>query len=90
MKGYNSEKDNYEPVSILVNLTKIFKRCAYNQIDQIFDKLLSKHQRGFRQGHSAHYCLIVLLEKWREIVQKGLVFGALIIGISKAILLYFT
>ena len=90
MKGYNSEKDNYQPVSNLLNLTKDFKRCAYNQIDQIFDKLLSKHQRGFRQGHSAHYCLIVLLEKWREIVQKGLVVGALITEISKAILLYFT
>lgn len=83
IKGYNSEKDNYQPVSKLLNLTKNFKRCTYNQIDQFFDKLLSKHQHGFRQGRSAQHCLIVLFEKWREIVQQGLVFGALITELSQ-------
>lgn len=30
--GNSSEKDNYQPVSILPDLTKAFDRCIYNQI----------------------------------------------------------
>ena len=62
-EGNRSEKDNYGPVSILTNLSKVFERCIYNQIAQFFDKLLSKHQCSFRKGHSVQHSLIVLLEK---------------------------
>ena len=51
---------------------------------QFFDKILSKHQCSFRHGHNAQHCLIVLLEKWKESVDQGLMFGALITGLSKA------
>ena len=47
-KGNRSEEDNYRPVSILPNLSKIFERCIYNQIAQFFEKILSKFQCGFR------------------------------------------
>ena len=83
-KGNRSEKDNYRPVSILPNLSKVFERCIYNQIAQFFDKILSKHQCGFRKGHSAQHSLIVLLEKWKESVDQGHVFGALLTDLSKA------
>ena len=62
-KGNRSEKDNYRPVNILPYLSKVFERCFYNQMAQFFDKILSKHQCGFRNGHSAQKFLIVLLEK---------------------------
>ena len=77
-KGYRSEKDNYRPVSILPNLSKVFERCIRNQIAQFFDKILSKYQYGFRKGHSAQHSLIVLLEKWKESVDQMHVFGALL------------
>ena len=83
--GNRSEKDNYQPVSIWPNPSKVFKRCIYNQIVQFFDKILSKYQCGFRKGHSAQYSLIVLLEKWKESVDQGHVFGALLSNLSKAI-----
>ena len=83
-KGNRSEKDNYRPVSILPNLSKVFERCIYNQIAQCFDKILSKHQCGFRKGHSAQHSLIVLLEKWKKSVDQGHVFGALLTDLSKA------
>ena len=67
-KGNRSDKVNYQPISILPNLSKVFERCIYNQIAQFFDKILSKHQCGFRKGHSAQHSLIVLLENWKEIV----------------------
>ena len=72
-KGNRSEKDNYRPVNILPNLSKVFERYIYNQIAQIFNKILSKHQCGFKKGHSAQHSLIVL-EKWKESVDQGHVF----------------
>ena len=35
-----NEKENYRPVSILPNLSKIFERCMYDQLKDHFDKLL--------------------------------------------------
>ena len=70
-KGNHLEKDNYQPVSVLPNLSKVLERCIYNQRAQLFDKTPLSHQCGFRQGHSAQYCLIVLLEKWRERVAQA-------------------
>ena len=77
-KGNRSEKDNYRPVSILPNLSKFLERCIYNQIAKFFDKIPSKHQCGFRKGHNAQHSLIVPLEKWKESVDQGHVFGALL------------
>ena len=81
-KGNRSEKDNYRPVSILPNLSKVFERCVYNQIAKFFDKILPKHQCGFRK--SARRSLIVLLEKWKESLDQGHVFGALLTDLPKA------
>ena len=83
-KGYRSEKDNYRSVSILPNLSKVFERCISNQIAQFFDKILSKHQCGFRNSHSSQHSLVVFLEKWKESVDEGHVFGALLTDLSKA------
>ena len=71
-------------VSILPNLPKVFERCIYNKVAQFFDKILSKHQCGFRKAHSAHYSIIVVLEKWKESVDQGHVFRALLTDLSKA------
>ena len=83
-KGNRSEKGNCRPVSILPNLSKVFERYIHNQIDQFFDKVLSKHQCGFRKGRSAQPSLIVLLEKWKESADLGHVFRALLTDLSKA------
>ena len=82
-KSNRSEKDNYRPVNILSNLSKVLERCIYNQIAQFFDKILSKHHCRFRKGHSAQHFLIVFLEKWKESVDQGYVFGALLTEPSK-------
>ena len=39
---------------------------------------------GFRKGFSAQHCLLKLLEQWKESVDQGLVFGALLTDLSKA------
>ena len=82
-KSKNS-KDNYRPVSILSNISKIYERCLYDQIQVFFDSILSKYQCGFRRGYSAQHCLITLIEKWKKSADNGGAFGALFTHLSKA------
>ena len=50
-KYSRSEKENYKPVSILPNLSKIYGRGLYTQV--YFDLILCKYQFRFRKGCSA-------------------------------------
>ena len=69
-KESRNEKENYRPVSILPNLSKIFERCMYDQLKDHFDKLLSKYQCGFRKGFSTQHCLLAMIEKLRKSLDK--------------------
>ena len=83
-KKSRSSKDNYRPVSILSNISKIYERCTYDQIQNYFDQILSKYQCRFRKGYNAQHCLITLIEKWKKSVDNGGAFGALLTDLSKA------
>ena len=83
-KDDRTDKCNYRPISILPNLSKVFEKCIYNQLSTFFETVLSKYQYGFRKGFSAQHCLLKLLEQWKESVDQGLVFGALLTDLSKA------
>ena len=84
-KGYGNSKENYRPVSILSNFSKIFERCMFRQISSFMDSYLSNEQCGFRKGYSPQYCLLVMLEKWKNAVDKGKWFGALLTDLPKAL-----
>ena len=56
--------ENYRPVSILPNLSKIYERCLYDQMYKYFNHILSKWQCGFRKSFSTQHCLLVMTEKW--------------------------
>ena len=77
-------KENYRPVSILPNISKVYERCLYDQISDYFEDILSKYQCGFRKGYSAQHCLLVMIERWKQMVDCGGVFGALLTDLSKA------
>ena len=62
-KKSKNSKDNYMPVSILSNTSKIYERCIYDQIQLFFDSLLSKYQWRARRGYNAQPCLLSLIEK---------------------------
>ena len=65
-KGSKNSKENYTPVSILPNISKIYERCLFKPISNYFENIFSKFQCGFRQGLSAQYCLISMTEKWKK------------------------
>ena len=83
-KGKKDMKENYRPVSILPNLSKIFEKLMFKEMSQFFDKIFSKYQCGFRKGFSTQQCLLAMLEKWKRSIDNGKSFGALLTDLSKA------
>ena len=83
-KGDRNLKDNYRPVSILSNISRIFEWCMFQQFSKFMKPLLSKYQCGFRKGYNTQYCLSAMLEKWKSSVDKRSSFGALLTDLSKA------
>ena len=83
-KDDRNSKENHRPISILSNISKIFERCMFCQISSFLDSYLSKQQCGFRKGYRPQYCLLVVLEKWKNAVDKEKCFGELLTDLSKA------
>ena len=84
IKKSKTSKDNCRPVSILSNISKVYERCIYEQLQPYFEKILSLYQCGFRKGFRAQHCLIALIETWKKSVDSGGAFGALMKDLSKA------
>ena len=82
-KKSKNSKDNYRPVSILSNISKVYERCIYDQMEAYFE-IMSPNQCGIRKGFSAQHCLISLIEKWKKSIDNGGAFGALMTDLSKA------
>ena len=53
-------------------------------MSNFFEDIFSKYQCDFHKGYSAQHCLLVMIEKWKRIVDYGGVFGALLTDLSKA------
>ena len=78
------DKSNYRPVSILPVISKIYERLMYDQMYKYFDQIFSKFQCGFRKGFSTQNCLLYMIENWKESLDQGGHYGALLTDLSKA------
>ena len=76
-------KENYRPVSILANIFKVYEKLLYNQLCSYFDNILSPNQFCFRKGHSSQQWVLVMIKKFKESIDKGHQFSALLIDLSK-------
>ena len=83
-KKYKSDIENYRLISIPSMLSKIYERCIYGQIYKYIDQILSKYQYDFRQGYNRQHCLLVIVEEWKESLNKGGLVGALLTDLYKA------
>ena len=84
IKKSKLSKENYWPISILPNDSKVYERCLCDQIANYFEHTFSKYQYSFRKGYSDQQCLLAMIAKWKKIVDNGGVFGALLTDLSKA------
>ena len=83
-KNEKCDKTNYRPVSILTNISKIYEKLLYKQLSKYFGSLLATDQCGFRKGFSPQYYLLVMFEKFKEVIDRGNQFGALLTSLSKS------
>ena len=67
-KNDDLEKENYRPVSVLPHMSKVFERIMYTQIESFMEYKLSELLTGFRKNRSTQYCIINMLEKWKNIL----------------------
>ena len=49
-KNSRTDKENYRPVSILPNISKIYVRYLYKQLSDYFNVIFSRNQSGFLKG----------------------------------------
>ena len=72
-KGDSSLVDNYQPISLLPTISKIFKKVIHDQLYEYFDKynLLAKQQPGFRKQHSTEYAAVKLIDHVSKEMEIG-------------------
>ena len=82
-KNDEKDKNNYRPISILSNISKIYEKYIQTQLNEHFANFLSEYQWGFRQRFSAQHCIFVIIEKLRKIRDEKKVFAAILTELSK-------
>ena len=83
-KNDDPDKENYIPVSVLFNRSKVFKKIMCSQIDAFMQDKLSNLLTGFRKNHSTQHCLMYMLENWKNMLDKGGYVCAMFMDLSKA------
>ena len=78
------DKSNYRPVSILPVISKIYERLMYDRMYKYFDQIFPKFQCGFRKRFGTQNCLLYMIENWKEFLDEGNHYGALLTDLSKA------
>ena len=68
MKGDNQDCNNYRPISLLPNISKLFGKLIKNRLSKFVEdnKCLFTKQFGFRNKHSTNHALIDLTETIRK------------------------
>ena len=63
-KYSRNEMQNYRHVSTFSNLSKVYEKCMFNEMETHFDNFLLKYQFKFRKRFSSQQRLVVFVEKW--------------------------
>ena len=62
-KGDTSLIENYQPISLLPAISKVFEKVIHNQLSQysVSNKLFYENQYGFRKQHSTELTTLHLM-----------------------------
>ena len=66
--GSDNEKESYYPMSMLLTFSKVFEKLLFKQINDHMQSKFSKHLTGFHKNHSTQSVLLVMIEKWKAIL----------------------
>ena len=70
-KGDKRLKENYRPVSLLNNMSKLLEKCMYPALYDHFIKLLTKSQHGFVKNLSVVTNMLSFLKETYEAIDKN-------------------
>ena len=73
-KRNDSDKENHRSVSVLSHVQNVFDRIMYQQIEDFMKDKLSNLLTGLRTNHSTQHCLIRILERWKNIWRKEVIY----------------
>ena len=79
-------KKNYRPITVLSSVSKIYERVLESQIKSYALSFLSPLLCGFREGYGTQHALVRLIEICKKTLDKGGVAGALLMDLSKALI----
>ena len=65
-------------------MSKVFETITFNQMHEYIEPFLSNLLTGFRKNHNTQHCLLKMLEKWKEALDKGNFVDATLLNLSKA------
>ena len=83
-KGDITSKENYRPISTLPNMSKVFERLMYDQIEKFMKNELSPLLTVFRKNYSTQHALLRTIQTWKTHLNKGKKIGAIFMDLSKA------
>ena len=84
--GARDDCSNYRPISVLPVLSRAFEKVVYNQLYDYLDsnRLIYKHQSGFRSLHSVVTSLMAGTNHWYVNIDRGKYTGLIFIDLKKA------
>ena len=65
------DKQNNRPVSTLPNLSKVFEKLIYSQINTYMSDKFSKYLTLLRKNHNTQHALLNMTENWKSNLNKG-------------------
>ena len=77
-------KSNYKNRDISPVISKIYERLMYDQVYKYFGQIFPKFQCCFCKGFSTQNCLLFMIENWKESLNQGGHYGALLTNLSRA------
>ena len=85
-KKERTKCENYRPISLLSNISKIFERIMYTRLHSFLNssEIIYKCQFGFRKHYSTNYALLCIVEQIRNSLHKKMFTCGIFIDLEKA------
>ena len=71
-------------VSTLFNLSQLFEKLIYSQINSYMSDKFSKYLAGFCKNHNTKNALLNMTKNWKSHLNKGNKIGAIFMDLAKA------
>ena len=85
-KNEKTKCENYRPISLLSNTSKIFERVIYTRLESFLNtsEIIYKFQFGFRKNYSTNHALLSIVEQIRASLDKKMFACGIFIDLEKA------